>query len=264
MTSLEELLEIDTPENVSFDYEVAGIGSRFLAALTDTLIIVLVILALAAVLFGVLGNWLDGFSDEAQFTYAAVFILLSFVVLWGYYIFFETTWSGQTPGKRWVGLRVVRLNGLPISVSEAVIRNIVRIIDFLPTGYGIGVVVMFIQPQARRLGDLAAGTLVVFERTAVSLDTLSSSITPYQAMLLGDVPEEIAALPLHLLPPQLIDQIDAFLGRRYELSNRYEIGRKLHHAAYEAMALTPDFQVRDDQREKEMQYFIAVYRQPRA
>ena len=95
------------------------------------------------------------------------------IFYWGYYVFFEMLWNGQSPGKRWVGLRVIRTDGTPITLSEALIRNLVRIVDFLPATYGVGIITMFIDKQSRRLGDLAAGTLVVQDRATISLHSLS-------------------------------------------------------------------------------------------
>ena len=85
-------------------------------------------------------------------------------MIWGYFVFFEVIWHGQTPGKRWVGLRVIKEGGYPLGFVDSVIRNVVRLADFLPAYYMLGAIVMFIDPRSRRLGDLAAGTLVVRER----------------------------------------------------------------------------------------------------
>jgi uncharacterized RDD family membrane protein YckC len=139
MTDSSHLLKIDTPENVSFAYDIAGIGSRFLAALIDSAIIVL----LQVILFGSVLLFASLISETATDTMVgwmlAIAGIVSFLFFWGYYIFFEILWNGQTPGKRQVGLRVIRVDGTPITPSEAVIRNLVRLIDFLPTAYGVGV-----------------------------------------------------------------------------------------------------------------------------
>jgi hypothetical protein len=102
----------------------------------------------------------------------AVYALIAFGFLWGYYIFFETLWDGQTPGKRRARLRVIRSDGLPIGFAEAAIRNLVRMVDFLPAYYGVGVVAMFVDGRSRRLGDLAAGTLVVRDKGMITLESL--------------------------------------------------------------------------------------------
>ena len=172
----DEYLNIDTPENVAFGYEVAGIGSRFLAALIDTLILlVLQIVVNLTVLLILSLTILDFIAGESTWGWlVAIFGLVSFTFFWGYYIFFETLWNGQSPGKRLTKLRVIRTDGTPITLAEAVIRNLVRMIDFLPAYYGVGVVVMFIDGQSRRLGDMAAGTLVVREAAAVTLESLAA------------------------------------------------------------------------------------------
>jgi uncharacterized RDD family membrane protein YckC len=166
---------VDTPEHVAFGYEVAGIGSRFLAALVDTLIIgVLYLLIQVLILttnllgeqvFNTAGTGLNSF-------FLMLLTVLAFGVLWGYYIFFETLWHGQTPGKRLGRLRVIRETGGAIGLWEAMIRNLVRLIDFLPMAYGFGVVTMFANSRARRLGDYAAGTVVVREGAPVTLSQL--------------------------------------------------------------------------------------------
>ena len=130
MTNNSATLKFDTPENVSFDYYVAGVGSRFLAALIDTL----AILFLQVVILGTL-LWLVLRSTSSEsllgtnlgYWMLGIVALLSFLFMWGYYIFFEIMWNGQTLGKRWIGLRVIRLDGTPVTVAEVVIRNLVRI-----------------------------------------------------------------------------------------------------------------------------------------
>ncbi|VAW40954.1 hypothetical protein MNBD_CHLOROFLEXI01-2081, partial [hydrothermal vent metagenome] len=172
MTVPDEFLTIDTPENVVFGYEVVGIGSRFLAALIDTTIIALLLTAV----YALIGFAFFRSTDSSLNSFLiALLSLISFSFFWGYYIFFEMRWNGSTPGKRQVGIRVIRGDGTPITLAESVIRNLVRIIDFMPLAYGLGMVTMFIDGKARRLGDLAANTLVVREETAVSLESLNQS-----------------------------------------------------------------------------------------
>ena len=180
---LQEEYTIDTPENVSFGYEIAGIGSRFLSGLIDSVILVLALFFLNIVLAALMA-WVNGdqgvatmLGGETDVTWVgglilALYTLINFVLIWGYFVVFELTWNGQTPGKRWAKLRVVRVNGNPAGFLDVVIRNLVRMVDFLPAGYGLGLTVMFFNQQARRLGDFAAGTVVVKERTGLSLDAL--------------------------------------------------------------------------------------------
>lgn len=164
---------VETPENIALSYEVAGIGSRFLAAIVDS---ALLIVAQALVLYPI--GVLAGVSDLTNSLFVAVGAALGFALVWGYYIVFELLWSGQSPGKRLFSLRVVREGGRPISFLAALIRNTVRLVDFLPALYGIGVVTMFADQRARRLGDFAAGTFVIRERSTVTLASLTRTADP--------------------------------------------------------------------------------------
>lgn len=175
---------IATPENVTFDYQVAGIGSRFIGALIDTVAIgillfllnVLIIVALNAVsdqsaAVSDLSNdpgWIAGLV-------IAIYALINFSLFWGYYFVFELGWQGQTPGKRLAGTRVVRLDGGGPGFLDVAIRNLVRLVDFLPFAYALGFVVMFFNRNARRLGDFAAGTLVIRQPEVVRLETIARS-----------------------------------------------------------------------------------------
>jgi uncharacterized RDD family membrane protein YckC len=154
-----------TPERVNLQYDIAGIGSRGAAAAIDTVVQMVLLLVGAAVAFGggvVMAAF--GYRNETLgWIMLALFALCLFVVTIGYYMLFEILWSGQTPGKRLVGLRVLRENGYPIRPVEAVIRNLVRIVDALPIFYAIGVITMLLNSRAKRLGDFAAGTIVVRE-----------------------------------------------------------------------------------------------------
>jgi uncharacterized RDD family membrane protein YckC len=220
---MDDRYTIDTPEHIAFDYDVAGIGSRFLAAIVDSVILAIlltVVLTLTA---------LVGASAEALFAgldslLLALLGLLNFALFWGYFLFFEQAWNGQTPGKRLVGLRVVREGGRPITLAAAAVRNLVRIVDFLPMFYGVGVVVMFVDGRSRRLGDLAAGTLVVKDRRTVTLESLTASTPPAFAEAAAAAPA--LTLPnLHLLAASDYDLVQEFLRRRPTL--RPEVRQRL-------------------------------------
>lgn len=218
MADSNDLLKIDTPENVTFDYDISGIGSRFLAALIDTALIILLQVVVIGSVVVIANLTVNNVTETLAAWLLAAAGLISFVFFWGYYIFFEILWNGQTPGKRRIGLRVIRADGTPVGASEVVIRNLVRIIDFLPTAYGIGVVTMFINPSSRRVGDLAAGTVVVHDR-AKSLGDLSPvrlstlAVPGKQASLPADFPvDQVSEHELHV--------IEEFLSRRSGLNNR--------------------------------------------
>jgi uncharacterized RDD family membrane protein YckC len=148
-------LIVSTPERVSFDYQVAGLGTRAIAQVLDLLIVTGLLIAL---FFG--GIAVGSFFNNTV-AFDLIEILGSFVIVFGYFWLSEAIWSGQTIGKKAFRLRAVGDRGEPLTFMQAGIRNVVRIVDFLPYGYGVGLVVMFINGKGKRLGDLAAGTLVV-------------------------------------------------------------------------------------------------------
>ena len=161
---MNEHLSIETPEQIKISYSVAGIGSRFYAALIDIALLLPILLVGYYIIIRAildlderLGNWL-----------AALAGIATFALQWGYYMVFEIATNGQSPGKRVLGLRVIKAQGYPISFSDSAIRNIVRIVDMLPFAYGIGLLTMLLNKNWQRLGDLAAGTLVVKEDAKAS------------------------------------------------------------------------------------------------
>lgn len=163
---ISQTVDVETPELVVLSYTVAGVGSRAAAAVLDYLICALafVVLAVLFVAMGA-GSVFAGASPEAAVGWAvAIIALAQFVVLWGYYVLFEALADGQTPGKKSLGLRVVRDGGLSITFGASAVRNLVRIIDMQPAFfYGVGIAAATLQREGKRLGDLAAGTLVVKE-----------------------------------------------------------------------------------------------------
>ncbi len=157
-------LEIETPEHVVLDLEIAGIGSRALAAVLDTLILVGASLAVLLVL-GILAGF--GFTIGRA---APVLLVLGGFVVWnGYFILFEGMRGGQTPGKRVAGIRVVMDTGHPVTFGAAAARNLLRVADLLPPPYLIGVLLVAFHPRGKRLGDLVAGTVVVRDRPQEAL-----------------------------------------------------------------------------------------------
>jgi uncharacterized RDD family membrane protein YckC len=237
MTLPEETLDIQTPENVAFGYQIAGIGSRFLASLLDTLIVVLLQVVILIVLALVIRSF-DGsvFSEQISAWVYAILGLVAAIFYWGYYIFFEMLWNGQSPGKRWVGLRVIRSDGTPITLSESLIRNLARLVDFLPAAYGIGIVTMFIDKQSRRLGDLAAGTLVVQDRAPISIQDLSAK----RALNLGTpgLPKSaVGDFPVERLTNNDLSMIEDFLLRRDQLTNREVLAMQVLNSLYQRMGL---------------------------
>ena len=221
----EETLDIQTPENVAFGYQVAGIGSRFLATLVDTLLIVILQIVVIMVLLLVLSGF-DLLGESIAAWVFAVLGIVGFIFFWGYYIFFEMLWNGQTPGKRWVGLRVIRADGTPITLSESFIRNLTRLVDFLPAMYGLGIISMFLDKQSRRLGDLAAGTLVVHDRAPISIQSLGARRTA-NLTIQGHKLVPLEGFPLERLTNDDLALIEDFLLRREQLTHREMLANQI-------------------------------------
>ena len=236
MSNPEETIDIQTPENVAFGYRVAGIGSRFLATLVDTLIITLLQVVTVVSLVLILNALDASILGNASAWVIALFGLLLFVFYWGYYIFFEMLWNGQSPGKRWTGLRVIRSDGTPITLSESLIRNLVRIIDFLPATYGIGVITMFIDKQSRRLGDIAANTLVVHDRAPITIQELSVKralhLRPW-----ASANAFVDGFPIERLTNDDLNLIEDFIQRRAQLTHRDQLAIQILNTLHTRLGL---------------------------
>jgi uncharacterized RDD family membrane protein YckC len=202
MSSLDRQLIINTPEQVSLEFHLAGVGSRFMAIFVDSLIqmAVFTILIFAEVLtfatMGVGGKWS-----------MALLIIASFVVYWGYFALFEGLMHGQTPGKRVVGIRVVKDSGRGIKFSEAVTRNFMRLIDMLPGVYVFGLACMLVSKEKKRIGDYVAGTVVVHEKSA-------QEVYPDLQQLDSTAPVQEWVMKLG---NQDLELIESFLHRRIAL-----------------------------------------------
>ena len=158
----EDRLTIATPEGVDVNLTLAGAASRFVAAIIDMTIQLGLLIAIGVV-FGAIG----GIGVTSSGIAVGAWAVLSFLVIVGYDIFFEVRNSGRTPGKQLNGLRVVRMGGQPVSFLPSTIRNVIRPIDFFPGGYLVGAVTILVTKRNQRIGDLAAGTLVVRDRMTV-------------------------------------------------------------------------------------------------
>jgi uncharacterized RDD family membrane protein YckC len=157
--------EVEAPEHITIEYDLAGLGSRFVALVLDLLIqsLAIMLLVLAAWLATAL---LDVNVSENEDLWLALAVIGVLLINVGYHLVFEAIWGGHTPGKRAVGIRVLRDRGTPISFWDSAIRNLVRLVDSLPALYAVGLLSVFISKRRKRLGDYAAGTIVVRERSA--------------------------------------------------------------------------------------------------
>ncbi len=183
--------DVYTPEGVALRLPAAGPVPRAIAWMIDTAVRWGVLLV-AGIALGLLGN-----------TGAGLYTLVFFVVFWGYPILCETLFDGQTPGKRALSLRVIADDGAPVGWLASVVRNLLRTVDFLPFGYGVGLVASFSDPWGRRLGDMVAKTMVIHAPRASQT---------------ARAPIEGAQAPLHpLLPPEQMAVI-AFSERTAQLT----------------------------------------------
>jgi uncharacterized RDD family membrane protein YckC len=212
-------LVVSTPERVSFDYQVAGLGTRGIAQILDLLIVTGLLVAVfffgAAAAAGtrsdVVGTLIDLFG--------------AFIVIFGYFWISEAIFSGQTLGKRALRLRVVGDRGEPLTWVQAGIRNVIRIVDFLPYGYGVGVVVLFANGRGKRLGDLAAGTIVVKDSDHVWLWQLARATRPAPPppppgsppVVMPYAPASQAELTLRRIDPDLRRFVTSYARRRPQL-----------------------------------------------
>jgi uncharacterized RDD family membrane protein YckC len=209
-------LRIDTPEQIALELPLAGIGSRFLALAIDTLIQGAFYLIIGVFLIFTYAVGSSILTFLPRLVGPAIAIFIGFAVYWGYFAFFETVWKGQTPGKRYAGIRVIKDSGRPINAFEAIGRNLMRVVDILPGVYGVGVVCMMLNRQSRRLGDFVAGTVVVHEKDAEDVrpswstsDDLSSGPAPHN---------DSAAVPgLARITPEELVLIETYLHRRWDL-----------------------------------------------
>jgi uncharacterized RDD family membrane protein YckC len=157
---------IDTPEQVELAYSVAGVGSRFVAVLLDSLILFAFFFGelMALILVRATLSTPGSLSATTQIWIGAIVVFIDFVVGWGYFALFEAYWQGQTPGKRVMKVRVIKDSGRQITLFEALARNLLRVVDYLPGFYLVGLITMLCNKRSQRLGDLVAGTIVVHER----------------------------------------------------------------------------------------------------
>lgn len=159
------MVTAETPEGILLELRPAGLNPRLYAFVVDWLIrmAVLYVIAVATAFIGGIG--------------VALWLILIFLAEWFYPVVFELSPSGATPGKRMFGLKVVMDNGLPVTVAASVTRNLLRVADFLPLLYGFAIVSVLVRRDCKRLGDLAAGTLVVHNQAVVSRPALAD-VTP--------------------------------------------------------------------------------------
>lgn len=222
---MDRTLDVRTPESIAFSYELAGIGSRFLAVAIDLLLQIGLLIALvwgvslidthgAAKIAGTHGAT----SKFLVNVLAGIVIFVVFMIFFGYFIIFEAAWNGQTPGKRALGLRVVRDGGYPIDFTASLVRNLIRVGEMMFGFYAIAAISALMSSENKRLGDLAAGTIVVREARMQS-----------PASMLREIREEPVYAATAYVSGEERALVKRFLERRDTLDpqRRVELARQL-------------------------------------
>jgi len=235
---MERTVDVATGESVAFSYELAGLGSRFLAVFVD----IAIQLGIALAAFGIFA-WIGlALPSPAKPTAAstkiasailmALLIAFGFVLFVGYFILFEWRFEGRTPGKRLLGIRVVRDGGLPLDFTSAVVRNAVRILEFGLGFYATSAICTLLSPENRRLGDYAAGTLVVRDHR---YERLPDAVAPAEGLRGDPVVSELSAAERDLVRryvarlPTIRPEARAAVAAQIALAVRPKLGASFAH-----------------------------------
>ena len=230
----EETLIIETPERVPLAFALASIGNRFLAVAIDHFIQYFTIFVVAYAFVSFSGiNSVDGierseiFQEMPKWTIAILIIVL-FLIFAGYFVVFEWLWNGQTPGKRLLKLRVIREDGRPITLWEAIARNLLRIFDAVPgfvlPVYSIGLITIFMSGRDQRIGDMFAGTVVVRERADEAPTFAETFSNPVADAAFRRVQKlTVFQADVNSVTESEIEVVESFLRRRWDLTERQRI-----------------------------------------
>lgn len=249
----EETLIIETPERVPLAFSLASIGNRFIAVAIDHFIQYTAIIVMLWIVLTLLG--VSIFSEESAvgelFTDApkwaiALMIIALFLVFAGYFAFFEWLWNGQTPGKRLMKLRVIREDGRPITLWEAIARNLLRIFDAIPgfvvPVYSVGLIMVFASKRDQRVGDIFAGTVVIRERTDEAptfAETFSNPVA--DAAFRRVQPRTAFKANISRLSEDEIEVVENLLRRRWDLTERQRLWMAWRVALPLMYKLKPDY-----------------------
>jgi len=227
---------------------LAGIGSRFIAVLIDTLIWGAGLLLLFLILWAIKPA-LAAFSGLSYQWTVAIFTIALFALNWGYFTLFEAFWHGRTPGKRVARIRVIQRSGRAIGIFESMARNFIRYVDQIPFFYAVGVIAIFATRQNQRLGDLAAGTLVVRDRaqeTPLWADTGSRFLAPSPVAPNSPLQEPHHSVALNpsaiaKLAPSDLQVLEGFFARRLDLplATRQTLAERIARAIQAKSGLEP-------------------------
>lgn len=254
----EETLIIETPERVPLAFSLASIGNRFLAVAIDHFVQFMAVFVIAWGFITWSGVGIDPFAEDtsnllremSKWT-IALMILVIFAIFSGYFVFFEWLWNGQTPGKRLLKLRVIREDGRPITLWEAIARNLLRIFDSMPSMmvipfYSVGLISIFASNRDQRIGDIFAGTVVIRERTddaPTFAETFSNQISDAafrRVQKKFDVQANVGQLS-----DAEIEVVESFLRRRWDLTEKQRIWMAWRIALPLMYKLKPQYSLED-------------------
>jgi uncharacterized RDD family membrane protein YckC len=253
----EETLIIETPERVPLAFALASIGNRFLAVMIDHFIQFLSIflvawffLWLSNASIGETGSSADLWFEEMPKWTVAIMILVVFAIFASYFILFEWLWNGQTPGKRLMKLRVIRDDGRPITLWEAIARNLLRVFDaapgFVVPIYSVGLIVIFLNRRDQRVGDLFAGTVVIRERTDEAPTFAETFSNPVSDAAFHRVQKPVSInADVGKLTNGEIEVVESFLRRRWDLSDRQRLWMAWRIALPLMYKLKPDYDLQN-------------------
>lgn len=254
MEPIADQLNIETPELVSIELPLAGIGSRFIAILVDSLILGAALILLVFLAVYVIAA-LSLLGPKSASWGLGIFSLIVFLLFWGYFALFEAFNNGRTLGKRVAKIRVIHQSGRGINFAEALARNLVRIIDYLPGFYGVGIAAMFMSRRSQRLGDMVAGTLVVREREveapmwgeSTSRTLTAAALAPQSPIPPPHLRVVLPAPALARLTPADLEVLEGFFSRRLDmdLTTRGALAGRIASAlcAKSGLAIPPEISV---------------------
>ncbi len=224
----EETLIIETPERVELEFSLASIGNRFMAVGIDHFIQFVSIFVVAWILAWIASGSSTSLFEDSPKWVTAIMIIVVFVLFASYFVVFEWLWNGQTPGKRLMKLRVIREDGRPLTLWEAIIRNMLRIADAAPGFvipiYSVGLITIFLNARDQRLGDVFAGTVVIRERideAPTFADTFTKRIAD-PALTRVQKPVTFTA-DISKITEDEIEVAEVFLRRRWDMSERQRV-----------------------------------------
>jgi uncharacterized RDD family membrane protein YckC len=231
----QRVISIRTPENIELSYVLAGPGSRAAAYVLDFLVMTVVCQTLINLIAYAIGLLIVALGNEGQLWVAAISTLSFFVLYNGYFIVFEWLWNGQTPGKRLLHIRVIKQGGYALRLFDTLLRNLLRIVDFLPLFYGVGLTSILLTRDSQRLGDLVAGTLVVYQEPVETESLLPDLPAP------DELEAPLPTAQLAAIPEEVISLAGQYLQARSELAPRprQEVGAELVDLIRETSGLQP-------------------------